>query len=318
MRLRGIEYGPVWGASGVQGFFGEGYQYHKLLKIALPGMFSFRGLTFVAKTTTLKKNVGNMPMKADGITPVEFKPKCIVVDHRRGVALNSVGLSGPGAEALLSTGRWQSRTKPFVISFMSIKPTAEERIAEALEFFALLKKFLPEFKSPVALQINFSCPNVGLDPGHVIGEVTVVLTEAAELGIPIVPKFNHLLPVSAAYDIAKHPQCDAFCIPNTYPWKDFPPEEKITYFGSEESPLAHLGGGGVSGRPLFERTLKWLDELRYDGVRIPINAGGGVMETGDAKTLRRYGADSIMVGSVAFLRPWRLQSIIQEGRKIFV
>src|SRR3989344_7751324 len=32
MKLRGIEFGRVWGASGVLGFFGEGYWFHPYLK----------------------------------------------------------------------------------------------------------------------------------------------------------------------------------------------------------------------------------------------------------------------------------------------
>ena len=48
MNQRVADFGPVWGASGVQGFFGEGYWFHRWV----PGL-SFDGCTFVAKTTTL-------------------------------------------------------------------------------------------------------------------------------------------------------------------------------------------------------------------------------------------------------------------------
>ena len=48
MRLRNIDFGPVFGASGVQGFFGEGYLHHKFLRFL--GL-NFDGCTFVAKTT---------------------------------------------------------------------------------------------------------------------------------------------------------------------------------------------------------------------------------------------------------------------------
>jgi len=58
--MRGIDFGPVWGASGVLGFFGEGYWYHRYWK---PFGLNFSGVTFVAKTTTLKERSGNMPLK---------------------------------------------------------------------------------------------------------------------------------------------------------------------------------------------------------------------------------------------------------------
>ena len=114
MILRGIDFGCVHGASGVQGFFGEGYWFHKVPIIGP----NFNGMTFVAKTTTLNAREGNMPLKSD-YTPRDMFPKCVVVKPLSGVVLNAVGLSGPGAKALLDTGLWQRRSKkPFFISFI--------------------------------------------------------------------------------------------------------------------------------------------------------------------------------------------------------
>lgn len=311
MKLRGIEFGQVCGASGVQGFFGEGYPYHKFLRF-VPG-FNFNGMTFVAKTTTLHPNKGNMPLREDGITPVELKPKCIVVNFRQGVALNAVGLSGPGAEALLHNGAWQERTDPFFISFMSIKHTPEERIDEALMFFEILKKHLLSFRAPICLQINFSCPNVGLDPQTVIEEVRIVLDEAGRLGIPLMPKFNATLTLHAAKEISRHKNCDALCMSNTIPWKDFQDDWKLRYFGSLISPLAHLGGGGVSGEPLLGLVVSWIEAARHHGINVPINAGGGILHPRDIVVLKKAGADSAFLGSVAFLRSWRVSSIIKTA-----
>ena len=52
MKLRGIEFGSVIGASGIQGFFGEGYPYHRYPKLLFPRSFKFDGMTFTAKTTS--------------------------------------------------------------------------------------------------------------------------------------------------------------------------------------------------------------------------------------------------------------------------
>src|SRR5687768_15371924 len=104
MRLRSIEFGPVFNAAGAQGFFGEGYPYHRWWK--LMGL-TFKGCGLVAKTTTLHQRPGNMPLQDDGITPQEWRPKCIVVRPLQGVVLNAVGLSGRGAKPLLDDGRWQ-------------------------------------------------------------------------------------------------------------------------------------------------------------------------------------------------------------------
>ena len=45
MKLKGIPFGNVFGASGVQGFFGEGYWFHPYLK---PFGLDFGDATFVA------------------------------------------------------------------------------------------------------------------------------------------------------------------------------------------------------------------------------------------------------------------------------
>jgi len=103
MQLRGVNFQPVWDASGVRNFFGEGYPYHWPLK---PFGLNFKGSTFVAKTTTLLPREGKMPLVKIGKHwyPREIKPACIYVDRKQGLALNAVSLSGPGAAALFATG----------------------------------------------------------------------------------------------------------------------------------------------------------------------------------------------------------------------
>ena len=123
MKLRGIDFGCVLDASGTEGFFGEGYPYQKALRV------NFSGATFVAKTVTSRPRAGNMRMRRDGSLPWwPLRPDCIVVKLRKGVALNAVGLSNPGAESLLSQGKWQKRKDPFFLSFMAISATKEERM----------------------------------------------------------------------------------------------------------------------------------------------------------------------------------------------
>ena len=89
MILQGIDFGPVWCASGARGWFGEGYWFHKLI----PGL-DFSNSTFVSKTTTLNARKGNMLLNERGEAKERF-PKCVVVNLRKGIVLNSVGLSGP-------------------------------------------------------------------------------------------------------------------------------------------------------------------------------------------------------------------------------
>lgn len=313
MRLRGIDYGPCLDASGVRGWFGEGYPYHHLLR---PFGLNFEGSTFVAKTTTMHARPGNMPLQEDGITPAEFRPRCIVVKPFKGVVLNSVGLSGPGFKNLLDRYMWQIIKKPFFLSFMSVAGTPHERAAELTEFVRNLKRRLHELHDGVGLQINFSCPNTGLDPAELLDEVDMALDIAAELNIPIMPKFNILVPPIIACRIADHPACDAICVSNTIPFGKMADQINWRKLFGEKSPLAHIGGGGLSGKPLLPLTAAWVRKARSIGIKKPMNAGGGILCPHDVDTLAMAGASSIFLGSIAILRGWRVAKTIRRAHEI--
>lgn len=331
MILRGLDFGPVWGASGVQGFFGEGYPFHKLLGPFGP---DFRGMTFVAKTTTTPPREGNMPLKEDGITPRSLAPSCVKVNFWRGAALNAVGLSGPGARALLKSGRWQARVRgkrPFFLSWASTAKTRMSRLQELRLFVELLRVSISGHFSPVlngsarapfGLQLNFSCPNTGRHAAPeweaLLEEIRESLAIASVLGIPLVPKISVLFPPEIAKKISEYDACDALCVSNTVPWGEFPHEiswKKL--FGSHESPLAHLGGGGLSGAPIFPLVAEWLYSARKIGIQKPICAGGGILSWYNIAKLYNCGASAISLGSVAILRPWRVQGLIRHAHLLF-
>lgn len=314
MRLRDVEFGAVWDASGVRSFFGEGYRHHRYLR---PFGLRFDGATFVAKTTTLDARAGNMPLRNDGITPAAWKPRCIVVQPWHGIVLNAVGLSGPGAAALLALNRWQQRTTPFVLSFMSVAATVEARWRELDSFVHLLAARLPSFRAPVALQMNFSCPNVGVRHTQVVEEVHVALGIAAKLKIPLIPKLSVETTIAAAHEIANHPLCDALCVSNTIPFGHLPNRIRWQrYFGYRPSPLHEFGGGALSGRPLLPLVAEWVHAARAHGIQKPINAGGGILAPRDVDVLHMAGASSVFLGSIAILRPWRIAKTIAYANRL--
>ncbi len=313
--LNDVDYGPVQGASGVQGFFGEGYWFHHLTRL-LGG--SFRGMTFVAKTTTCEPRRGNMALKRTHV-PRRFFPDCVVVNSAKGVVLNSVGLSGPGAVALFDDGRWQAREAPFLLSFMPVGKQHEERQREAEWFSFLLWSELPEFAAPTALQVNLSCANSGNDPAEVSSHAADLLRAMQGLrhrknGVALVPKVNLLYPIEAAVDLQD--LCDGLCVSNALPWgAELPGVDWRRLFGPGPSPLARYGGGALSGRPLLPLVCDWVRRARLAGFEKPINAGGGILAPGDVDALADAGADSVFVGSVAILKPWRVQRIIRRAHE---
>jgi len=315
MILRGINFGSVFVASGALNFFGEGWRHHKIFKM-LFGL-SFNGATFVSKTTTLNYRKGNLALNAS-FQPQLLFPDCVRVLPVKGVVLNSVGLSGPGAEHLFAQRLWQKRTEPFIISFMSVDATKEERVSEAKKFAEILVRELPSFSAKVGLELNISCPNTSHETSKLVDNAIDQLKAFANLGIPVILKINALTSVDAVIRITNSGLCDAITVSNTIPWGQLP--EIIDWqgiFGSTVSPLKHLGGGGLSGYPLLPIVARWISEARKRGITIPIIGGGGILKKGDVNFLRQHGADAIAVGSVAILRPWRVGGIIKRANHIY-
>lgn len=309
IRLRDINFRTIWNASGARNFFGEGFWFHHWLK---PFGLNYEGSTFVAKTSTLFSRAGNMPLS--GTSPREVIPSCIKVYPRKGLVLNAVGLSGPGFAALLSESEksWKKREDPFVLSVMSVLPSPADRAFEARFLRDLLKNELSDFTSPVGLQINFSCPNAGVNLNDLGQEIWSILDIYSNLNIPLIPKVNILFDQKFLLDICKHPAVDAISASNTIPWDKIPEKDRLTMFGSLESPLKKFGGGGLSGSYLLPRVADWIRDFRKIGFKKPILGGGGVLSESDAQTLFDAGATGIELGSISILRPWRVKRIIKK------
>jgi dihydroorotate dehydrogenase len=324
--LRGVDFGPIRTTSGALNFFGEGYQYPWYIRAMSLGRDSTKTLqervTFVAKTTTLEPRAGNMPLDGN-LQPRAKRPDCIFANFRsfrHAAMINAVGLSGPGLEALLETGKWQQRQRPFFLSFMAIGKTAMERLQETWGFASRLRRFLLEFSSSVGLQVNVSCPNVGLhhEGQEFVTEVYRMLGMLGELQIPIEVKFSVLTPISVIKQIADHPACDGVCVSNTVNWNDLPalgidPSE---IFGCSESPLAKYGGGGLSGGPMLAHTERSIYDLRSVGVTKPISGENGIMVPNDVDRLVSVGATSVGIGSVNIQRRWRVPAIIDRAYEL--
>ena len=311
MKLRGIDFGNVFSGSGVQGFFGEGYWFHHLPLIGP----KFKGMTFVSKTSTFLKNKGNMPLKSD-FTPKEWFPNCIKVNIWKGLAVNSVGLSNPGICALLKRKIWQKLDKPFFISITSLAETAKDRAEEYRMIVDSIGLRMSDFKSQFGIQINLSCPNTSHDPVKMIAESASVLEILGGLGVPLMPKYSIAsAPLGAIMELNQNPNCDAICVSNTVPfgW------DKIDFkkvWGSYQSPLAHLGGGGLSGKALKPFVLDYILKLKNLGFEKPINGGGGILCKKDVLDYYKSEASSVFLASVAFERPWRVQGMINYANSL--
>jgi dihydroorotate dehydrogenase len=259
-----------------------------------------------------------MPLQRDGLTPREFWPACIKVRPGGGAVLNAVNLSGPGLPFLLGLGRWQKLENPFFLSFMSVGETKEDRMDELKKAVELLKNELPNFKSKIGLQINFSCPNTGHDQEMLAGEVHEALAIASELGVPLVPKISVVLSPGVAADIMADPNCDAIAVSNAVPWKDVAPDVREAFFHTTVSPLESFGSGAVSGKYLLPLVIEWIRQFRHqhEGIAKPIIAGGGILRASDVDKIVEIGATAISPGTITILRPWNLKKVIARANEL--
>jgi dihydroorotate dehydrogenase len=327
MKLRGIEFGNSFAASGSRGFFGEGYWHHGIFKWLLPG-FDFSGSTFIAKTTTVLdrmplpeekgKGWGNLPLNLKTWKPIEWFPDCIKVSLLKGEALNAVSLTGPGAQSLFESGRWQKIQNPIVISFMAIGQTQEERINETVMFCNIFKKHLHSFSAPVALQVNISCPNTQHNTAELANNVMGQLEITKDLGIAVGLKINVLTLVEIMQKAANSGLCDFLEIPNTLPFGKMPGRVDWERKYSNKSPLAKYGGGGYSGLENFQLALEWIKNARNQGIRIPIICGG-VSCKEDVEKAKRFGADAVAFARITMtpFHAWKIKGIIEKANNIF-
>jgi len=294
-------FGRVFITSGGKGIDGKGYWYDSFLNL-IPG-YNFKNATFIAKTVTIPARDGNLPLKPD-LQPKAFIPKCIKIYPFTGAMMNAVGISNPGLEAILNMDIWQQRKMPFLISVMPVGKTFKERLREIEQVVELLEPI--SFKAVTGLQLNVSCPNVGLDTESFFDEQLVeYLNKLADLGWFIDLKINVLFPYEQIVNLEKW--CDIITCSNTIPFGAFP--DKINW--NKYKGLEQFGGGGLSGAPILPFVLDWIKSARTVS-DIEIKGCGGIMSKNDVVKMQAAGVDAIELGIVKLLRPWRVKSIINK------
>lgn len=327
IEINGVKLGNVFTASGARGWYGEGYWHHKFFKWLLPG-FDFTGSTFIAKTVTMQERmpkmnerggkVGNLPLNRQTLQPIESFPSCIKVSLFKGEVLNAVGLTGLKALDVFQRGGWQQIKEPFVISFMALGNTQEERQQETLDFCNIFRRYLSSFSVPIALQINISCPNTQHDVEDLSNDAIGQLDAAKILDIPVGLKINALTPIDAVKYFADTDLCDFLEIPNTLPYGKRPDKVNWVKKFGKRSPLEKYGGGGYSGPENFQLALEWIKQARKAGITIPIICGG-IASQRDVYKAYSAGADAVAFARITMspFHAWKIKGIIKYANELF-
>lgn len=320
----------VHGQSGVQGFFGITLlleYWYQLFYYFTPG-YRFKGIHFVAKTVTLAPRKGNTALRKM-YKLSRFFPKSIWVSPKSikgGYVLNAIGLSNPGLEYMLRKGYWQKRTEPFTLSLQLEEKEWDAIKVEIRKIATLLESYMPSNEHKYDIQLNESCPNTEKNIGMDEEAVNLIIKKVncfKELlpGVDIRIKFNMLISVDALKAIQPH--CNKFMISNTVPFGDTTlgiSWEK--YFPNGESPLPKRLGkdfaGGFSGKPLFTYLHYAMEKINKALPDLDVIAGGGIWDRENIRDLSEFKiVTGVAIGTVALLRPWRTQSLIRYGNKLF-
>lgn len=260
-------------ASGALAFDGKGWPWEQPLRWS--GLLDPSLFTVVTKTLTYEPRRGNLRW---------WNPFRCVRMIREGV-VNAVGLTNPGIKWWCrSVGPTLSRRRiPVIVSFLS------ENIGEIVEMTRMVKPF-----NIVGIELNASCPNSG-------GDLTTNTWKVIDscLAIKAATDLPLILKLSVAHDHRTilrqvHGCVEAVSI-NSVPWSHTFPDQK--------SPLAHFGGGGVSGPAARKQTWTFLGRISRDQ-DIPV-IGPGVWEYCDMEMVRHLGAKAIGFGSIFLRYPWR-------------
>ena len=320
-RFGTINFGAVFNAPGACGFVDEPFFHTPIYKMVFKNHYSWDGATKAFKTTPVDYHEGNMPLSPkDGITPKEKIPRCIAVNFLNGHVLNAVMISSPGVETILAKGVWQIWPEPFVISFAAVDGPVQHRLNQADKFVDILKLELPYFRSPVAVHLNFGCPNLDLEREDLYYEVIQTMHIFRGLNIPLIVNFGPTVEPKLIASVAKSKNCNALWLAGTFPWDELAPIVRLDTFGSLVSPLTKRGftSGGLSGPRCLPFALHQLREVRALGITKPIVAGGGIQSIEAARSILMAQADGLALGVIATIRPWRLYEVIQFAKTAFI
>jgi len=251
----------------------------------------YRNLLAAAKetgTTVITKSVTRHGRKGNFIPRNPFTWKYIRKLPSRGrtscAMLNAYGLTNPGVEEFINRLKKadKSRLIPSIYpEFSKGEDLAnyEARVAAAMIY---------EQAGVSEIELNFSCPN----------------SKELKKFYPkmyIIAKISIVHPYEFAQELERT-GVDMIHSVNTVPFE-------LVYPG-KTSPLAKVGGGGVSGTPIFWQAYDYNKGLRQK-VKVPIIMGGGVTNSDFAIKYIGIGADTVSICTSALRKPREAEKIIR-------
>ncbi len=269
--------------SGALGFDGRGWWWEYPLRWL--GVLNPHEFTIVVKTLTLRPRKGNLRWYAPW--------RCVRLIP--GGTVNAVGLTNPGIDWWIRVCYPRLRR----MGLQTVVSVYPESVDEARAFAEKLRPL-----QIAATELNASCPNVTHCEADTVNHVHAIACALREAGHPLIVKVGYDQPYVAIAQ-ALEGTADAIHAINAVPWR--------LVFGETPSPLARLGGGGVSGEPIRPFVREAVQHLR-DATRLPIIAGGGIYTLNDLQELWELGARAFSIGTLFLRAPWEPNRLVRAWR----
>ncbi len=266
-------------SSGALGLDGNGYLWEWPFRWV--GALRPEEFTIITKTLTARPRQGNFrwwcPWRC-----VRFIP---------GGVVNAVGLTNFGLPDWIKRYYPVTRRNGYKV-IVSISP-------ESLDEAKSMAGALSRLRGIVAIEINLSCPN------------TIVSDNPVEITETVINNTNHPIIVKLGYNNYKtlsrelDQKVEAFDLLNSVPWNIIFPDKK--------SPLAHLGGGGVSGPVAKEYGRDAIRDCAT--IRTKIMSGLGIDSVDEVLTRHVMGARAFTFGTAFMKTPWLPNHIASQCRQ---
>jgi dihydroorotate dehydrogenase len=257
-------------------------------------------------TTVITKSSSRFPRRGNFVfaNPLTWK---YIRRLPQGGMLNAYGLTNDGVAAVaLRIGAACRAGFQVIPNFWpEFNKGSEKAVRETLEGAAIYRQHLGE--AFFALELNLSCPNVPEDLACNLadGLACVRSLKSAHPDLFLIAKISIRHPYEFAQELERAGAGALHAI-NTIPYDlVFPPDR------FPPSPLAAVGGGGVSGGPAFAQAYQYNQGLR-PLVRLPLIMGCGVTGMEDVQRCLDIGADAVSICTLALRRPGAAEKIVRH------
>ncbi len=218
--------------------------------------------------------------------------------------LNAYGLTNEGVAVVAPRIRRSCQAGFRVVPnyYPEFAKGTQTALRETLEALALYGRLLgPQFR---ALELNFSCPNSAEAIRENVAQAlacTRAVRRAAP-GLALVAKVSLCHPFEFCQELERLGVAALHAV-NTIPYD-------LVFPLGPPSPLADVGGGGVSGGPAFELAYAYNRELRQK-VNCFLIMGCGVTRREDVRRYFDIGADAVSFCTLALRRPREAAAIVK-------